>query len=174
MPESPGTHPNEGETATLPVFVRLLGVPSVTVGDQTLKFRYRKAEALLSVLVLERRRMPRSRVAQLLKPGADAKSATRNLRVVLNDVRAKIGERLVAPSDSPYVSLQRVRSDLDCIASLALRKPYALATDPSSRQVRPCSSVSRPRIRASTRGDVDTPMTRFRSVSRAIVQCASS
>ena len=129
MSEGQSTHANEGENATLPVFVRLLGVPSVTLGEQVLKFRYRKAEALLYVLVVERRRMPRSRIAQLLWPGADAKSATRNLRVVLNDLRAKIGERLVAPSDSPYVSLQRVRSDLDRIESLATLPHDALTTD---------------------------------------------
>ncbi len=129
MPEGRNAQPLESENATLPVFVRLLGVPIVTLGDQTLKFRYRKAEALLYVLVLERRRIPRSRIAQLLWPGADAKSATRNLRVVLNDLRAKIGQRLVAPSNSPYVSLQRVRSDLDRIDSLATLPLDAPTTD---------------------------------------------
>jgi len=73
--------------------------------------------------------MSRSRVAQLLWPSADAKSATRSLSVVLNDVRAKIGDRLVAPSDSPYVSLQRVRSDVDRIESLATLPLDALASD---------------------------------------------
>jgi len=124
----PSAHPIEGETSALPVFVRLLGAPSVTLGDQTLKFRYRKAEALLYMLVVERRSVARTRIAQLLWPGADAKSSTRNLSVVLNDVRAKIGERLVAPSDSPYVSLQRVRTDLERIESLASLPLDALAS----------------------------------------------
>ena len=114
----------------LPLYVRLLGMRSVMQADETLKCRYRKAEALLYVLVVERRRMPRTRIAQFLWPGTDAKSAARDLRVVLNDVRAKIGNRLVAPSDSPYVSPHRVRRDLDRIESLTALPLDAFTSDP--------------------------------------------
>jgi hypothetical protein len=82
----------------VPLVIRLLGVPSIERDGVPVKLSGRKPWALLAMLALERRPMPRQELIDRLTPEADDPQAA--LRWVLHTVRRAVGpEATVADLD---------------------------------------------------------------------------
>ena len=73
--------------------LRLLGPPKVSFGEQPpLRFRVKKALALLCYLAVEGGRHPRRELAELLWPQSQERRARTDLRAVLTRLRKTLGE----------------------------------------------------------------------------------
>ena len=73
--------------------IRLLGPPEVRFEEEPpLRFRIKKALALLCYLAAERRRHPRRELAELLWPESEGRRARAALRAVLYKLRKALGE----------------------------------------------------------------------------------
>jgi DNA-binding SARP family transcriptional activator len=91
--------------------LRLLGPPEVVRDDTPVRFDTRKAVALLAVLAVENRPMPRDRLAALLWPDADATRARSALRRTLSVTATGAGTALVA--DRATIGLDRTQTTVD-------------------------------------------------------------
>lgn len=87
------------------LFVRMFGSPSILVDGQAVTLPYRKAEALLYYLVMERR-VARRDLVDLLWEDTEPSAALKNLRHAIYTVRKALGMEL-------FVSGQRTMLELD-------------------------------------------------------------
>jgi DNA-binding SARP family transcriptional activator/tetratricopeptide (TPR) repeat protein len=103
--------------------IRLLGIPEVSVGEQSLSFRTRKVLALLIYLAVERRMHSRESLMAMLWPESPAKSAAVSLRTAMSRLRKALqpaGDILIAEGgnvgfDSNYF----IDLDLDWLRTAA-------------------------------------------------------
>jgi DNA-binding SARP family transcriptional activator len=75
--------------------IHLLGTPQVTLGGVPVKFRCRKAMALLAYLVVTRREHSREALAGLLYEAGGDGEARKNLRNDLGELTARLGNHLL-------------------------------------------------------------------------------
>lgn len=87
------------------LFVRMFGSPSILVDGQAVTLPYRKAEALLYYVVMERR-VARRDLVDLLWEDTEPSAALKNLRHAIYTVRKALGMEL-------FVSGQRTMLELD-------------------------------------------------------------
>jgi DNA-binding SARP family transcriptional activator/predicted ATPase len=103
--------------------IRLLGIPEILLGEQTLSFRTRKALALMAYLVTERGMHSRESLMAVLWPESSQSSAAATLRTTLSRLRKTlkpVGEVLITEAgnvglDSHY----SVDLDLDWLRDAA-------------------------------------------------------
>jgi DNA-binding SARP family transcriptional activator/tetratricopeptide (TPR) repeat protein len=82
--------------------LRLLGPPEVRHGGRPVRFRARKAVALLAYLAAEGGRRRRGEIIELLWPGSDEAHGRAALRSALSSLRKTL-EEAAEPSDEPYL-----------------------------------------------------------------------
>ena len=75
-----------------PLSIRLLGVPEVSIEGQPLRFRTKKALALLCYLAVEGGKHSRRELAELLWPQSDERHARTDLRSALAKLRKSLGK----------------------------------------------------------------------------------
>ena len=82
--------------------LKLLGPPQVRRGGRPVRFRARKAVALLAYLAAEGGRRRRGEIIELLWPGSDEAHGRAALRSALSSLRKTL-EEAAEPSDEPYL-----------------------------------------------------------------------
>src|SRR3712207_537743 len=75
-----------------PLNIRLLGTPEASLWGRGLRFRTKKALALLCYLAAEGKKCPRGELAELLWPRSDRRSSRTDLRSTLSRLRTALGE----------------------------------------------------------------------------------
>jgi DNA-binding SARP family transcriptional activator/tetratricopeptide (TPR) repeat protein len=90
------------ETRVGKLSLRLLGPPEVRHGGRPVRFRARKALALLSYLVAERGTRRRGEIIELLWPGSDEAHGRAALRSALSGLRKSL-EEAAEPSEKPHL-----------------------------------------------------------------------
>lgn len=83
------------------LIINLLGTPKIYLDDQVqLRFRTRKAQALIMYLAVTNRSWSRDALATLFWPNTDDASARKNLRDILPLLRRRFGEYLLIEEDN--------------------------------------------------------------------------
>ncbi len=82
--------------------LRLLGPPEIRHGGRPVRFRARKALALLAYLAAERGTRRRGEIIELLWPGSDEAHGRAALRSVLSGLRKSL-EEAAEPSEKPHL-----------------------------------------------------------------------
>ena len=92
-----------------PLSIRLLGTPEASLWGLRFRFGTKKALALLCYLAAEGKKHPRARLAELLWPRSDRRSARTDLRSTLSRLRKALG---AGGGSSEGVVLLAVEGDL--------------------------------------------------------------
>jgi DNA-binding SARP family transcriptional activator len=107
--------------------IKLLGPPEVRLEGRPLRFRIKKALALLCYLAAEGRRHPRRELAELLWPESGERHARTDLRSVLAKLRKTLGQEsthreegahlLLVDGDLLGLELRGIELDLEALES---------------------------------------------------------
>ena len=82
------------------LYIKMFGSPEILVDGRPVTMPYRKAEALLYYLVLERRAARRDLI-DLLWEETDPAAALKNLRHAAYTVRKQLGRSCFSPASAP-------------------------------------------------------------------------
>jgi DNA-binding SARP family transcriptional activator len=93
--------------------IRLLGPPEASLEGLPVRFRIKKALALLCYLAAEGGRHPRRELAQLLWPQSEERRARADLRAVLHKLRKTLGEESARDAVERFFVIQSNRLELE-------------------------------------------------------------
>ena len=138
-----------GGPGIMPLSIKLLGLPEVSLEGRSLRFGRKKALALLSYLAAGGGRRPRGELAGLLWPASEGRRARTDLRSILTSLRKTLedggtGDRglggeiglLAIEGDLLGVELREVELDLRTLeAAVSMARRETAGTSPMGRSV---------------------------------------
>src|SRR3954452_23704494 len=92
--------------------IKLLGPPEASLEGRPLRFRIKKALALLCYLAAEGVRHPRRELAELLWPESEERRARADLRGTLSKLRKTLGEASAQDAEEEAPRLLLIEGDL--------------------------------------------------------------
>jgi predicted ATPase/DNA-binding SARP family transcriptional activator len=146
------------------VQLRLLGPPELLVAGEPRRFASRKTLALLTVLAVERSAQGRDKLASWLWPDSNEPTARSALRNALSELRAVVGQALVADRQTATLDSDHPGLELDLTVVAA-----ALAA-PSLPRLQAAAALVRGELLASFPIDAGSELDDWLSRQRAVWQ----